>query len=389
MTILMKNKKQTFRSYSQYQLKKLSDTICDDIEHLLSALSINEYKMLDKMIVMQCPIHGGDNNSAFNLYHTGDTYRGNWKCRTHGCESVFKSSILGFIRGCLSHQNGWSQNGDEVVSFADALEFAIKFTKTDPNKYKQSKIEQERHNFVKNISSLNANSINTNVKYVSKNVIRKNLHIPSEYFVSRGFSPDILDKYDVGDCKDNKKEMSNRAVVPIYDHEYKGMVGCTGRSIYDKCNICKSYHKIDQCPSEHEMWINSKWRHNKDFKTQEHLYNMWFAKEFIQSTRTAIIVESPGNVWRLEEAGVHNSVAIFGTNLSIKQKMLLDMSGAMTIITMMDNDPPGQEAAKTIIEKCNKTYNTKNVIVPKNDIAEMTVEQIQLHILPQLKEYSI
>ena len=131
----MKNKKQTFRSYSQYQLKKLSDTICDDIEHLLSALNINEYKMLDKMIVMQCPIHGGDNNSAFNLYHTGDTYRGNWKCRTHGCESLFKSSILGFIRGCLSHQNGWSQNGDEVVSFADALEFAIKFTKTDPNKY--------------------------------------------------------------------------------------------------------------------------------------------------------------------------------------------------------------------------------------------------------------
>ena len=68
------------------------------------------------------------------------------------------------------------------------------------------------------------------------------------------------------------------------------------------------------------MWIHSKWRHNKDFKTQEHLYNMWFAKEFIQSTRTAIIVESPGNVWRLEEAGIHNSVAIFGTNLSIKQK---------------------------------------------------------------------
>ena len=167
------------------------------------------------------------------------------------------------------------------------------------------------------------------------------------------------------------------------------MVGCTGRSIYDKCNICKSYHDINNCPSDYESWLHSKWRHNKDFKTQEHLYNMWFAKDFIKSSKTAIIVESPGNVWRLEEAGIHNSVALFGTNLSPKQKMLLDMSGAMSIITIMDNDTPGQEAAKTIIEKCNKIYNTKNIIVPKNDIAEMTVEEIRSLILPQLEEYLI
>lgn len=381
----MKNKKQAFHSYSQYQLKKISDTICDDIENLLCSLNIDEYKMLDKMIVMQCPIHGGDNPSAFNLYHTGDTYRGNWKCRTHGCESVFKSSILGFIRGCMSHKSGWAKNGDTTVSFAEALEFAIKFTKTDPNKYKQSKTEEERHNFVRNINNLNVGNVNANIKYISKNVIRNNLSIPSKYFISRGFSPNILDKYDVGDCGDNKKEMQNRAVVPVYDYEYKGMVGCTGRNIYDKCSECKSYHNsCDNCPKDYELWLHSKWKHNKDFKIQEHLYNMWFAKEFIQSTRVVIIVESPGNVWKLEEAGIHNSVAIFGTNLSAKQKMLLDMSGAMTVITIMDNDAPGQEAAKNIIEKCNKTYNTKNILIAKNDIAEMTIEEINTCILPQI-----
>lgn len=387
MTTIMKNKKQTFRSYSQYQLKKLSDTICDDIENLLSALNIDEYKMLDKMIVMKCPIHGGDNSSAFNLYHIGDTYRGNWKCRTHGCESVFKSSILGFIRGCLSHNKGWSQNGDDMVSFAEALDFAIKFTKTDPNKYKQSSKEQERNNFVKNINNLKSSTQIVVTKQVPRHIVRKNLNIPSPYFISRGFSPDILDKYDVGDCIDIKKEMSNRAVVPIYDYTYTGMVGCTGRTIYTKCETCRCYHEPNVCPKDHEMWLHSKWRHNKDFKTQEHLYNMWFAKEYIQDTKTVIIVESPGNVWRLEESGIHNSVAIFGTNLSPKQKMLLDISGAMNIVTIMDNDTPGQEAAKNIIAKCNKTYNTKNIVVSKNDIAELTTEEIKQEILPQIKEY--
>ena len=50
-----------------------------------------------------------------------------------------------------------------------------------------------------------------------------------------------------------------------------------------------------------------------------------FAKEFIKESGIVILVESPGNVWRLEEAGVHNSVAIFGSSLADRQKMILDI----------------------------------------------------------------
>lgn len=93
------------RSYDQYQLKELSYLVCDNIEDLFSVLNISSYKISGNMISMSCPIHGGDNDSALNLYHEGDSYRGNWKCRTHQCEQVFKSSIIGFIRGCLSREN--------------------------------------------------------------------------------------------------------------------------------------------------------------------------------------------------------------------------------------------------------------------------------------------
>ena len=110
------------------------------------------------------------------------------------------------------------------------------------------------------------------------------------------------------------------------------------------------------------------------------MYNIWFAKSKILETTKVILVESPGNIWKLEESGIHNAVALFGANLSDRQKMLLDGSGAMTIITIMDNDEAGQKAAKTIKDKCKNTYNVININISKPDIAEMSEEEIQKEI---------
>lgn len=378
-----------YHSYDQHQLKHLSDLVCDDIENLLSTLGIEDFKMFDKMATMSCPIHGGDNDSAFNLYHQGDSYRGNWKCRTHGCETTFKSSIIGFIRGCLSHQNGWNKPGDDVISFNEALQFAINFSKHDPIKNKQSKKAKEKNTFVNTVKSITPEIRTQTEPSVPRRIVQQHLAIPSQYFLNRkhGFSKEILIKYDVGDCIVSGKEMNGRAVVPVYDNDMKGMIGCTGRSIADKCGSCNHYHSSANCPEESIRWIYSKWRHSKNFKTQEYLYNYWYAKDFIMDSKTVILVESPGNVWRLEESGIHNSLAIFGSSLSPKQKMLLDISGAMNIITIMDNDDAGKDAVKKIAEKCGRTYNLKNIQITANDIAEMTFEQVQNIILPQIQEY--
>jgi hypothetical protein len=167
---------------------------------------------------MSCPIHGGDNVSAFNLYPEGEKYRGNWKCRTHGCEEVFKSSILGFIRGVLSHQDyGWEKNGDKVYSFDDAIGFAEKFLNQRLADIKVDKKHIEKNAFANMVSVIsNGNKTQSdNIKLPKRQQIRKLLSIPSSYFLERGYSKEILDKYDVGDCNAPNKEMSNRAVVPI------------------------------------------------------------------------------------------------------------------------------------------------------------------------------
>lgn len=380
--------KKKSRSYNQAKLKILSDALCDNIDSLFEYFGL-EHKQQSKMITMSCPIHGGDNPSALNLYPEGESYRGNWKCRTHHCEEVFKSSIIGFIRGVLSHQTlGWLKDGDKACSFDEAVTFAEKFSNKNLRDIKINKKALEKNQFVNTVKHI-ASAESPQPVRVGRSQIQNNLQIPSKYFLSRGFSKEILIKYDVGECSNPAKEMNNRAVVPIYDIEHKFMVGCTGRSIFEKCNSCSSYHDPNgACPDNDDLWKNCKWRHSYQFKTQEHLYNLWFAKKHIIDSRTIVLVESPGNVWRLEESGIHNSVAIFGSSLADKQKMLIDMSGAMTIVLLMDNDEAGKKASEQIIKKCHKIYNIHTIPINYPDVGCMSIEQIQQEIIPQIKKVS-
>jgi len=370
----------------QQKLKILSDSICDRIEELFDYFDL-EYKNSGKLYTMCCPIHEGDHPSALNIYPEGEVSRGNWACRTHNCEKIFKSSIIGFIRGILSNkEKAWQKDGDESCSFKDTIAFCEKFVGTKLDNIKVNQQKQNKAKFNAMIQNIQTQQ-NTAIQQVTRDHVRQTLQIPSQYFIERGFSQEILDKYDVGLCTNPNKDMYNRVVVPVYDLHYKHLVGCTGRSIFLKCDTCSGYHANNtECPDKKDIYKFSKWKHNNGFKTQESLYNLWFANDYIKRDGYAIIVESPGNVWKLEENDIHHSVAIFGTNLSDNQKLLLDASGAMTLFIITDNDDAGKKAAINIIEKCNRTYQIHVPSITKPDIAEMTSEEIQSQIKDSIKE---
>jgi 5S rRNA maturation endonuclease (ribonuclease M5) len=380
MTSMLKTNKNQSLSYDQHQLKLLCDATCDKIEDLLDYFEI-EYKHNNhSMVSMCCPIHNGDNPSAVNIYHEGDNYRGNWKCRTHGCDKIFRSSIIGFIRGVLSSKKyNWINDGDQTATFAEAIEFATKFVGQSLNDYKVDNETKEKKQFAQIIEKVTQKPEKLNLQ-ITRNQVKSILKIPAQYYIDRGYSTKILEKYDIGLCDRPNKEMSNRVVAPIYDDNREFVIGCTGRSIFPKCPKCSLYHNdTAPCPQEYQ-WQYPKWKHSSGLKTQNVLYNMWFAKEHIKQTNTVIIVESPGNIWRLEENGIHNSVAIFGTTLSDRQKIILDSSGAMKLIIIMDNDDAGIEATKKIIDKCNRTYQIHIPTISKNDIGEMNSDEINLEI---------
>lgn len=370
----------------QAKLKILCDDLCDNIEELLAYFNL-DYKDHGKMIAMACPIHDGDNIGALNLYTQGDTYRGNWKCRTHQCEKIFKGSIIGFVRGLLSRQKyAWNKSGDSTCSFKETIDFIAGFLKKDLKDIKVSKLTRDKNKFANTISHIQPGSHKTNNAGLNRKSIRSLLEIPAQYYIDRGFSTAILDKYDVGLCKNPNKEMYNRIVVPIYDNEYKYMIGCSGRSIFEKCAQCSCFHNpAHECPKESHQYLHSKWKHSTNFKSQFSLYNLWFAQKHIQETGVAIIVESPGNVWKLEENNIHNSVGIFGAHMSDRQKILLDASGAMNLILLMDNDDAGKKATQNIIEKCQKTYRVHVPKIYKSDVAEMNADEIDTEIKQFIK----
>jgi len=53
--------------FDQNKLAKINSLLIENIEDLFDMFDI-EYTSTHKMLMCACPIHGGDNQSAFNIY---------------------------------------------------------------------------------------------------------------------------------------------------------------------------------------------------------------------------------------------------------------------------------------------------------------------------------
>lgn len=342
------------KTYTQDELFLLSQKLGARLDDIIKQFDLDLTKM-GKMWVGTCPIHGGDNSSAFNIYHTG--IAGNWYCRTHQCEKTFKPTTIGLIRGLLSHQNGWTSLKDKnkITGFAETLDFIEKFLGNEIIKI--DKVESEKRRFSQ---TFKLHERNGHTKF-SRSYIRMKLKIPANYYLDRGYTKEILDKYDVGLCDDPTKPFYNRVVIPVYDDDYSCIVGYTARSIFKCCTNCGCYHDNSiNCPKQENKWKSAKWLNNKDFHREDYLFNYWFAKKEIERTGIIIFTESPGNVLRLVESGINNVVGIFGTTLTDSQKFIVDCSGAHAIFYVGDNDEAGEKSVKEITEKCRKLYYVDN-----------------------------
>lgn len=370
---------------NQQQLNVLSGKIMEKFDSLTQCLGISLDKGKNKY-TGACPVHGGDKFNALNLYHSGDSYIGNWKCRTNGCEKHFKSSIIGFVRGVLSHKKyNWTGPGDNQVSFKETLDYISSCLKEDYSNIEIDYELLEKNQFVKQVGIIQR-KINKSPSNLTREKVRANLIIPSEYFIKRGFTSAILDKYDVGLNNNSYDVDYDRITVPIYDDDHKFVIASTSRSVFEKCPDCGTWHspKI-KCPHNEYAWKFSKWKHTAGFPRDKHCYNFWYAQEYIKQSKVAIITESPGNVWRLEEAGIHTGLATYGATISDGQIDVINRTGALTLLVIMDNDDAGKRCAEEIKQCLSNTYKIEIYTPSKNDIAEMSIEEVRNEILPIYK----
>lgn len=374
---------------SELDNEKLSIVCQDLVDNIEDFFEAHDIELIrgKKMFTGKCPVHQGDNPTAFNFYHGGEESIGNWKCRTHNCQDVFKNTAIGFVRGVLSAKYGWQDRSDKdkVYSFKATMDYIMKFLKKDYGAINIDEDAIEKRVFAKFVKNINQTKKASSVLNISRQQLRSRLIYPADYYLKRGYSAEILNKYDVGLCLSPGREMSGRVVVPIYDEDYKHVVGCTGRTINPYCGVCDCYHILNQHCGKEKGRFYQKWKHNEGFTAENYLYNFWFARKYIEELGYVILVESPGNVWRLEEAGIHNSVAIFGTTLNDAQMSLLNRAGPMLIVLFMDNDAPGQLARDNITRQCGKLYNILSPAYSSTDLGEMLVGQINTEIKPILE----
>jgi len=309
-----------------------------NIDKILDFFEVRTYTSGD-LLVSNCPVHEGDNQTAFNVnINKRSEYCGRWFCNTKGCHSEYGGDILGLIRGLIASKN----NG--ISSFTDVLDLANKFCGSE-------RVDITCDNF----TNLLLASVETKKRGPTREQVRSKLSIPSRYYLERGFSEEVLNEFDVGDCFREGTQMFGRSVFPVYDPTDKFLVGSVGRAIEKK---------------------SPKWINEKGFDKANYLFNYGKAIVDVCKIGEAILVEGQGDVMRLWEAGIKNVFGIFGSNISLGQEILLQKTGVMSIVTAFDNDSAGEKARISVDKKLGKLFSIRHK-VPKTDVGDMSVEDVK------------
>lgn len=365
-------------AYDQGRLAALQHLLCLRLDDVFAALDVSLVKA-GRTYSGPCPIHGGDKADALNLYHSGDSVPGFWRCYTRHCERTFHSTILGFIRGVLSAKRfDWQPNkAAKTASFQDVLNWCEAFLGKPLKDIKVDSADFEKSRFANGSAIFQERPAAPPKTVITREAARAALKIPAKYFVERGWSKKILDRYDVGLCDTPGKPMTGRVVVPVYDDERRHIVGVSGRSVFAKCAKCSLYHEpTRRCPEGREAALHTKWRNSPGFSRESSLYNYWFARKHIRATGVALLCEGPGDVWRLEEAGITNGVAVFGTDLADQQQVILERSGAMCVVILTNSDTAGQEAAAEIEKQLCRSFRVERPALPAKDLGEIRPKDV-------------
>lgn len=326
-----------------------------------------------------CPIHGGDNETAFS-YNT--EYK-SWRCYTNQCHNKYVSNIFGLVQGYL-------KNNDKPHSFNDSIKWLSKFLNIDiKSLHKENIIDEELYTIKKLVRQSKTKVLKSNSSSSTFSIriedFKKNYKV-SKYFLDQGFSENILTKYLITDCFDINKPMYNRACVPIINEQGTHIIGVTGRIMMDKCQYCNHYHEKTMGCYERKIPI-PKWKHY-GFKSGQVLFNYNFANRYIKNSKTAIIVEGPKDVLAFESNDIHNSICMHGLKISKYHITKLLNLGVMNLILALDNDDAANESkeiALKILNKYFKIYDISNMIDFGTDFADLNTEEFNNHIKPKIK----
>lgn len=313
------------------ELDEFKSNAADFIFDIIDTLGI-DYVERYQYIVAPCPIHNGDSDRAWS-WHLDKKV---WQCFSRGCHDKFGSDVIGLVRGILK------------CKFPDAVKFVeeVLGNNSYTGKYSNSK----NKSFVKSTKK-------KDVKIYNEDSISKLKY--HNYLELRGYPKELLDEYHVGITDARFKQMSNRLIIPIRDID-GNIVGFTGRTLFSDWKEKKI----------------AKWVHSAGFNKIDNLFNIDRAKQFIEESGVAIIVEGPLDVLRLEQYGIKNSVAIFGRKLHNSQISILFRCMTNKLIVALDGDTAGRSGADDAMSIAKSYFTVKRINLDSGDVGDLSKKEV-------------
>lgn len=370
------------RQFRPQDITFIQDRACERVAEVFDALGC-DYTERHDYLQAACPVHGGDNQRAMFW-----AIRSNhWQCKTRACHNDPitgpSTSIFGLVRGTMSRKTGKEWSFQQAVNFVSQ---ALGLEGCDVDATTAQDIE-----IAKIIKQHRKKQAAIHRQGIPLSMMIPHLKSDQVYYPNRGISPEIIARYHISFCNTQGKPMYKRAFFPILDQTGRCIVGWSGRSIYDKCPECNMHHHPERssCPDSRYSGMYTKWKHSKNFRGEQCLYNIWYAKPFISKTGTVILCEGPGDVWAYEAAGIRNSVALLGLNMSRSQRLMLQNAGALTVVCTFDNDEAGRKAMEKL-EKDLTHYFRIFCVTPDTaeDVGGMFADDIVEKIGPILQKAS-
>ena len=263
------------------------------MEDALNRYGIKTLKKSGNSLYGPCPIHHGDNPTAFRV----SLNKNLWHCFTHcGGGSVidFIMQMEGLTKSEAAKRaeewigNGYDHNERKIIK---------EITKIDKNVQKNPPLE-----------------------------FRLTLDPTHNYLKERRISLKTAKYFDIGYC--NSGLLKERIAIPIHDEEGQLVAYC-GRAIDDKDKDKKPKYKFPE-----------------GFKKSLVVYNLHRVKE--NKEKEIALVEGYFDLFRLYQAG-YEAVALMGSAISeAQEKQILALD--KQIILLFDGDKAGKEATKKAID---------------------------------------
>jgi len=190
----------------------------------------------------------------------------------------------------------------------------------------------------------------------------KNLEINQVYWNKRGITDQTLEEFKGGIAKAGK--MKNRYVFPIFDMK-NNINGFSGRDITNQSKI--------------------KWKHLGE--KNDFLYPLFLNEKYILDSKQVFIIESIGDMLSLWQAGIKNTIVLFGVNMNLKILNYLLKIDVNKIYISLNNDflnkgegyGCGNVSSQKIYNKLTRYFDHKQIKIAlpiKKDFGEMNREEI-------------